>query len=350
MGMRVLGLVCLMWSLPCAAWEVRTDADGDLIRWNRPVRLVLDQRAAELIGEPLTEAAVHAALKTFDDATPFLDVSVSVGRAAPLGFVEGQPNQNSIVALEDWPFADNALAVTVVTLNPHTNQILDADVAINLASHKFRVLEEPAKEGPYDDVQNTVSHELGHVLSLMHNGTDPTLVMYPSASPGETSKRTLKPDDVDGLLALYGSPPPLFSCSSTGASPWLLLAALVLGLLRRGRQLVVIAAIPTVALAAEPDLALVKVTSRHSRAYPGNPGLIVTELSLSLVECRHGSCEGLTRAVVPGGRLGDLEQVVVHEPVPLVGQVVLVGRAGGRVKVVHLEGNPHEGTGVTHAK
>lgn len=343
-------LVCFTSSLPCAAWDVRTDSEGDPVRWTRPVQLVLDQRAAALIGDPLAEEAVRAAVKNFDDATPWLDVSVSVGPAAPLGYVAGKPNQNSIVALEDWPYSETALAVTIITLNAHTNELLDADVAFNLASHKFRVIEDPAKnEQLDDDVQNTISHELGHVLALMHDRSDEALVMYPTAPPGEIGKRTLKPDDVDGLLALYGKEPaPLLSCSSSGASPWVLL--LLLGLLRRAKRLAWLALIPAAAVASEPaDLALVKVTARRSAQHASNPGLIVTELSLEVVACKQGRCAGLEHAVVPGGRLGELEQLVVHEPVPLVGEVITVSRSpGGQVRVVRGEGNLHEGPRVTH--
>jgi hypothetical protein len=347
MKMRVWVVMGLAWSLPCAAWDVRTDSEGDLVRWNRPVQLVLDERAAELIGDPLAEEAVRAAVKNFDAATPHLDVTLTVGPAAPLGFVSGQLNQNSIVALEDWPFSKTALAVTIVTLNARTNELLDADVAFNLSSHKFRVLEDSANEEQlfFDDVQNTITHEVGHVLSLMHNGAEPDLVMYPSAAPGEIAKRTLKQDDVDGLLALYGKEQPLFTCSSSGAAPWLLV--LLIGLLRRSKRLALLALIPTAALA--DDLALVKVTARNSGAHSRNPGLIVTELSLSVVDCKQGSCAGLDRAVVPGGRMGDLEQVVVHEPVPRLGETILVTRsADGTVRVVYELGNLHEGAGVTH--
>ncbi len=129
MWMRMAMVVGFTFSLPCAAWEVRTDSEGDLVQWHHPVKLVLDSNAAALMGEPLAEEAVRTAVKNFDDATPFLDVSVSVGAAAPLGYVQGKPNQNTIVALEEWPFSKTALAVTIVTLNARTNELLDADVA-----------------------------------------------------------------------------------------------------------------------------------------------------------------------------------------------------------------------------
>ncbi len=75
------------------------------------------------------------------------------------------------------------------------------------------------------DLQNTVTHEAGHFLGLAHpceadpgtataNGVPvcsghpemTSVTMFPSASPGEISKRTLAPDDVEGVCAIYPRP------------------------------------------------------------------------------------------------------------------------------------------------
>ena len=75
------------------------------------------------------------------------------------------------------------------------------------------------------DLQNTVTHEAGHFLGLAHpceadpgtataNGVPvcsghpemASVTMFPSASPGEISKRTLAPDDVEGVCAIYPRP------------------------------------------------------------------------------------------------------------------------------------------------
>jgi MYXO-CTERM domain-containing protein len=201
---------------------------------------------------------------------------------------------------------------------------------------------------PFDDVQNTITHELGHVLGLMHSDTSADLVMYPSAPPGELTKRTLKDDDRDGLLSLYGTEPaanpaPLaMGCSATStASGWGVLALVLLTLGRRKTLAVAALSLPALATAAEPsaitradEVALVQVVSRQPRQHPLNRGLIITELSLLPLECLKGTCADLARVVVAGGRVGDIEQVVVHEPVPVPGQTILVTRSAGRVRVL----------------
>jgi hypothetical protein len=57
------------------------------------------------------------------------------------------------------------------------------------------------------DVQNILTHELGHWMRLLDIYSPPTcseVTMWNSASYGETKKRTLEQADLDGLFALYG--------------------------------------------------------------------------------------------------------------------------------------------------
>ncbi|MFZ5440513.1 MAG: matrixin family metalloprotease [Myxococcota bacterium] len=352
---------------PAFAWELRTDSAGDLVKWPTTVVMTLDAKALDELPHG-AEEAVRAAFANLDEATPFLDVQVKVGAAKPIGYVQGEENTNSIVALDDWPYSSGALAVTLVTLNARTNEILDADVAFNLEQHHFKVLPVPTRgdDRQFDDVQNTFTHELGHVLGLMHNAGQSDLVMYPSATPGEITKRTLKQDDRDGLLSLYGTAPlapaepePQFGCSATGSlTAWALLALVPLLLRRRApvsvpvrarRALPLILALaPAFALAAEPaenaralmtierasDVAVVEVTARQSTFHPKYPGLIITTLTLSPRECLKGGCPQMESMVVPGGRVGDLEQYVAHEPVPGQGEQLVVCRGAGRLQIL----------------
>jgi MYXO-CTERM domain-containing protein len=67
--------------------------------------------------------------------------------------------------------------------------------------------------------------------------------MAPSTQPGETRKRTLHQDDIDGLLDLYGGPlaeHPM-GCSTTGSAPtgtigFGMTAIMLAGLMRRRRS------------------------------------------------------------------------------------------------------------------
>jgi MYXO-CTERM domain-containing protein len=52
------------------------------------------------------------------------------------------------------------------------------------------------------DVWNTTAHEAGHFLGFAHTGV-PDAVMFPTVSIGDLGKRSLHPDDEDGVCTVY---------------------------------------------------------------------------------------------------------------------------------------------------
>lgn len=138
----------------------------------------------------------------------------------------------------------NILALTTVMYTPSSGAIGDADMEVvdwgglpgNLGQQPpdgwYWTCFDPAGEpicGSYGqggcafmDLQNTVTHEVGHFIGLAHpcesdsttaqqNGVPlcsghpemASTTMYPSAAPREISKRTLEPDDVEGVCTVY---------------------------------------------------------------------------------------------------------------------------------------------------
>jgi hypothetical protein len=55
------------------------------------------------------------------------------------------------------------------------------------------------------DVQNVLTHELGHWLRLsdLFNSSDSHLTMYGYVDPGETKKRSLETDDIIAIRSMY---------------------------------------------------------------------------------------------------------------------------------------------------
>jgi MYXO-CTERM domain-containing protein len=129
------------------------------------------------------------------------------------------PNLNSIAFVSDWLSREDhppeAFALTSVWHDRTTGEILDVDMELNQDPKLARFLGEfgicPRESGQEPekcavkglvDIQNVVTHEAGHFLGLGHS-KDPQSVMRPQAETDDLSKRTLAPDDVEGICSVY---------------------------------------------------------------------------------------------------------------------------------------------------
>lgn len=118
------------------------------------------------------------------------------------------PNVNVIMFQDDdWKYRgiDGTLAKTSVTFNDQTGEIYDADIEINAANNTVTITDDPLKV-EYD-LQAILTHEVGHFIGIAHS-PDPNAVMFASYSPGSTTQRTLHPDDVDAVCAVYPADSP----------------------------------------------------------------------------------------------------------------------------------------------
>lgn len=155
--------------------------------------------------------------------------------------------------------AEDIVALTTASYDTRTGEILDADMELNAwmgsgpspPGYYFTCVNPVAPPcilpGQANcismDVQNTVTHEAGHFLGLDHTSVAGA-TMAATASIGETAKRSLEPDDVQGICAIYPAGAPATTCGTVskggcgcgagGAGEWLGLAALLL-LRRRWR-------------------------------------------------------------------------------------------------------------------
>lgn len=162
------------------------------------------------------ERVVRRSLTTWSDPSCAELSLVFEGRSThvELGYVPelGLDNQNLIIFLSalngdtwTWPYDPNALALTTVTFCENDTPscpegtIVDTDIEINEVLYPFST----GDSGPLNDLENTLTHELGHLIGFDHNPqADST--MFAITTPGERSKRDLSSVDVSGLCSAYG--------------------------------------------------------------------------------------------------------------------------------------------------
>lgn len=120
--------------------------------------------------------------------------------------------------------AKGTIAITTTTYDRNTGEIYDADIEGNGAWFLFTTVDGPPcpQRGPFTqacvatDVQNTMTHEMGHALGLDHTlFTGST--MTPSAPAGEISKRILDSGSKSYVCENYPKGAPAQDCVITSA-------------------------------------------------------------------------------------------------------------------------------------
>jgi hypothetical protein len=165
-----------------------------------------------------------------DGLPPYLELVTNMaddGAAAPA--VAYDAHNTVVFETDDWSGSDPLEVAVTYTFTQPGGRIVDADLRVNAAYHSFANLD-PGGGGDFlsFDLQNAITHELGHLIGLDHTcllvpayprplddqgyevpdcatAAAPMLAatMFPSTDPGRTSQRWLSPDDVRGVCAIY---------------------------------------------------------------------------------------------------------------------------------------------------
>lgn len=233
------------------------------LKWNKScvnLRYLLGGRptsvSEELFRTAVNEAAAQWSSSKLSCTKMFLSTSASTSTTS---FVEADTvntvqfrsdfwGRNARKEVDRVPYPQNALAITSVFANRKTGEIVDTDVEINAMFAMWGdVVANPQllRSTNTHDLQNTLTHEFGHVIGLDHTcdgGGQSNLVdnedkpvpacpgtaeiqettMAAIVMPGDTLRRTLAKDDQDGVCQIYpadGNP----ACStgeSDGGCTW----------------------------------------------------------------------------------------------------------------------------------
>ncbi len=224
---------------PTYAWYELADAPGQYIRWyDEEIPVLLDADfTPDADDDDVREAVVRsiATWNAVDCRHPSLLDPVEVTDVPPLRVVDGYDHGTNLVVFQDddeWAAwhpvtpsnildMSRVLALTTLYYHPFTGAAESFSLEVN--------------DGPYvfsatgvigaNDIQNMLTHELGHVLGLDHPCRSREIcgeaTMYFSAPAGEIKKRDLNEADIEGLCGLYGDvwvpePPPGLMAAAGG--------------------------------------------------------------------------------------------------------------------------------------
>lgn len=201
-------------------------------RWDIPeVEVVLDDSLGFL--GPQIEEIITASFSTWEKTgaeVPRVRFVWGEGAVASL-----EPDGKSTVLLSPIEFEghESDLAITIGFSNPQNGEVSEADIVINSAHvfssvPEFAVLQSgrmagavftPAEQescaGSLDargcessyDLQNVMTHEVGHFFGLGENFDDTRATMFSCTSACETHKRDLSHADTDSIVRLYRARP-----------------------------------------------------------------------------------------------------------------------------------------------
>lgn len=115
------------------------------------------------------------------------------------------PDSNADNTVTMASLSSGTLAVARLSFNPATKEIHECDIEMNskVTWSTDGATSECEFPASHFDVQNVMTHEVGHFIGLDHVN-DEYLTLYGYASEGETRKCSLGPGDQAGATALYG--------------------------------------------------------------------------------------------------------------------------------------------------
>ena len=308
---------------------------GDPVRWHRAtVDFVVDPTMfdADTLPDPLSMVRAASGVWGGIGHVPRFEV-----RAAPLGPVgyDASAHVNtSGIALFRRNFPQRldraVLALTLLTRNSATGEIVDADVIVDAERNRFARLSPEGMlgvPGAPNDYQNVITHEFGHVLGLVEDPGDPAATMYPSSQPGEVGKRALAPVDRESAARAYADSPSLVAnvanaaggcggatvapaLGGTSALAWVALAWLGLASTRRRARRALATGVGVALLALGAPTPRPRTTAYglvlRARTVPRGP-VLTTRAD---VQTPHG----VVRVERLGGRAGALVQDVLDAP------------------------------------
>jgi len=200
---KIFLIAALILLIPNAAYAYtqKYTSTGRLVRWNRSeieLTVIRVDSCRSCPDETEVVGSLQRAASTWNEipTSPTINIIERSGNSE-----WGIDGVNGVYFVRDWPFSFRALAITLTSYNENTGELIDTDVIIN-GEMPFGL----SGERNQYDLDTVLTHELGHVLGLDESSV-PGATMFPNTRRGETDRRELSTDDVDGILSIYQTVP-----------------------------------------------------------------------------------------------------------------------------------------------
>ena len=197
-------IILSFWCSSAFAYRGSKTKDGKIIKWNtNSVTYYVNTLGVP----PGCLASIQAAMQTWTDVP-----------TSSFRFVYGGPTTRKARNPKDGiniicfrKMSKKAkVARNYVQWNKESGEIYDSDIVLNTA-HKFSATDRCPKDSY--DIQGVLTHELGHPLSLneLKKSIHDEKTMYWEEVKGETKKRTLDQDDIDGITYMVKAGPAILT-------------------------------------------------------------------------------------------------------------------------------------------
>lgn len=206
---RILVILLVFSPVDLSAYKISKTGGGLEIKWGTTS---VTYRVNTSNGPPGSLSAIQDALQTWTSVSG-ADFSFVYGggtSSTDYGVADGS-NLLLFGPLND-PGYENTLGLNTFWFYT-TGELIDSDIIFN-TNYTWST---DGSAGVYD-VQNIATHELGHSLSLadLYDAGDSEKTMYGYGSYGETKKRSLHQDDINGISYLYPGSETCTSHASVG--------------------------------------------------------------------------------------------------------------------------------------
>lgn len=209
---------------PVHAWNYYLTGFGEPVHWpacTAEIPFWVDAGEIEEIESDGEHQAIAEAFALWNEvACAPIELTVAGYKPDPVvEWVEGVTQNVVVFVNSGWsvdPLKQTYVALTTLSYNPTTGEIVDADLAFNAEHFEFSLCGAGQEDSSAQDFRYVALHEAGHIFGLNHSNDPLSILFVQDSTCIDGPGHYLTPDDEEGLCFYYGDPQNLTSCAEGG--------------------------------------------------------------------------------------------------------------------------------------